>query len=507
MPRRNKPPAFVLELPLRVSRADERVLLVRFEAARQLYNACLGEALRRLDRMRASEEWQAARRIPREQKDERRRAFRAATNRYGFTAFAIEAFGTTCKNACWIGEHLDAHTSQKVARRAFEAVRQYGFGKRGRPRFKGRFKAVTAVEGKSNAAGIRWRGDRVEWKGLVLSPLFDRKDRHGVQAFALQCPVQYVRLVWRWMHGRRRWYVQLVLRGRPKWKDRNPVGDGIVGLDIGPSTIAASGEEAALLEPFCPSVEFLSRKIRRIQRAMDRSRRATNPDNYNPDGTIRKGPKRWVYSHGYLRLRAELRELQRRLAETRKTEHGNLANRVIAMGRNIRMEKLSYRSFQKQYGRSVRDRAPAGFVNRLRRKAESAGGEVVEFPTRTTCLSQVCHGCGSRQKKPLSRRIHACGCGIVMQRDLYSAFLASCVEEGALHAGLAQSRWPGAEPLLRAAWRDATCDWKGRRPSSFGGYRSQSGSSGQGGTANAEASDLAWAGREAAAVPARTPRL
>lgn len=475
---------FVLELPLRVDSATNRTLMVRFEAARQLYNACLGEALRRLERMRESAEWIEAKKLP---KEERRRVIKDLVRAFGYNAYAIESYGTACKNACWIGDHLDAHVSQKVARRAFDAAQQYSFGKRGRPRFKSRFKSLMSVEGKSNATGIRWRDDRVVWSGLVLKPLFDRKDKYGVQSFALQCRVKYARLLWRQMRGKRRWYVQLVLEGRPRWKDKNPIGDGVVGLDIGPSSIAAAGEREALLERFCPSVEFLGRKIRRIQRAMDRSRRATNPNNYNPNGTVKKGAKRWVYSQGYLRLRAQLQELQRRWAETRKTEHGRLANRVMAMGRVIQTEKISYRALQRRYGRSVRDRAPSRFIEQLRRKAESAGGALVEFSAYTTRLSQVCHGCGAIAKKPLSQRIHACGCGVVMQRDLYSAFLARCVDGGTLHVGLAQGRWPGAEPLLRAAWGRATCERKDRVPSSFGAFRRRSGSSEEGGIAKTEA--------------------
>ena len=67
------------------------------------------------------------------------------------------------------------------------------------------------------------------------------------------------------------------------------------------------------------------------------------------------------------------------------------------------------------------------FVERLRRKAESAGGKVIAFPTRTTALSQTCH-CGRRAKKPLSMRWHQCSaCGASAQRDLYSAHLARFV--------------------------------------------------------------------------------
>jgi hypothetical protein len=47
-------PTFIVELPLVVSACDEREMLVRLELARQLSNACLGEALRQLDLMRES---------------------------------------------------------------------------------------------------------------------------------------------------------------------------------------------------------------------------------------------------------------------------------------------------------------------------------------------------------------------------------------------------------------------------------------------------------------------
>ena len=85
------------------------------------------------------------------------------------------------------------------------------------------------------------------------------------------------------------------------------------------------------------------------------------------------------------------------------------------MGKYIKTEKLSYRAFQKNYGRSVRDRAPGMFMEILRRKAENAprsgipqggaGGSVNEFPTKDTKLSQYCHKCGKYTKKPLSQRV------------------------------------------------------------------------------------------------------
>ena len=94
-------------------------------------------------------------------------------------------------------------------------------------------------------------------------------------------------------------------------------------------------------------------------------------------------------------------------------------------------------------------RAPGMFMEILRRKALSAGGAVIEFPTRTTKLSQTCHGCGKAIKKKLSERWHDCPCGVgPVQRDLYSAFLAGCVISNTLDMRQANELWPGAKPLL-----------------------------------------------------------
>ena len=464
-----------------VNPPEDRVLAVRFEAGRQLYNAVLGEALRRLDLLKQSRAWQTARKMPKGNPGSREQKARAAefsliSKTIGFTDYDLQAYATRCKNACWIGDHLDAHTTQKIGTRAFKAAQRYQFRTGGRPRFKPKWKTLASMEAKSNAAGLRWRDDHLEWNGLKLKAIYDQKDPHGVQAFALQNPVKYCRLVRRTLNGKARWFVQLVIAGYPKWKNKNPIRQGKVAIDIGPSTIAAVSETDAFLEQFCANVPDLQKTIRRIQRAMDRSKRGSNPGNYHEDGTLKKpapGQRlQWVFTNGYLRLRARLKEMHRRLAAYRRTEHGKLANRVVALGSTVMAEKLSYKAFQRRFGKSVRDRAPGEFVGHLRRKAASAGGGVIEFPTRTTKLSQSCQ-CGAVVKKPLCQRWHDCPCGIRAQRDLYSAYLGLHVREDAgiwiLDTESARVGWCAAESLLEKAVSGVVQAANGRRlPASFG---------------------------------------
>ena len=463
---RIKTPSFVAEFPLQTTPADDATLLIRLDAARNVYNASLGEALRRLDLMRESLDWQRARAmaatlgsnakgkpIPNKERSE---LFHATQIRFGFAAASIQKFAETCRDCCWIGEHLGSHDTQTTSLRAFKAVQQYAFGKRGRPRFKG-FRRLHSVEGKADAV-IRYRAEpvpSVHWCGLVLPLMLDPKDKRGWQLEALSARTKYVRVLRREINGRDRWFCQLVQEGEAPGV-RETV-EAVVGLDIGPSTIAAVAAEDATLEGFCPSVIEPWKATRRVLRAMDRSRRATNPDTFDAKGRVRKGARKWQRSHRYRVLAAKRRERDRRLAAERKRSHGELANRLLGQGSTIKTEKLSYRSFQKNFGRSVKVRAPGMFVSTLRRKAEGAGGGMVEIKTRTTRLSQFDHTTGQYIKKPLSLRVHVFGDGETapLQRDLYSAFLATCCDTNSLDIRRVEQTWPTAEPLLRRAMSSA----------------------------------------------------
>ena len=190
--------------------------------------------------------------------------------------------------------------------------------------------------------------------------------------------------------GEARWSVQLVLEGVPLQKEKNIISEGVSALDIGPASVAGYGAEDAFLSQFCDEVIHPWRAIKRDQRGLDRSRRATNPDNYNPDGSVKKGTRKWHRSNRYQKLQARITETQRKLAATRKKQHGQLCNKVLALGTIVKLEKLSYKSLQKNFGRSVAVRAPGRFVGQLTRKAANAGGRVEEIDTRKTKLSQTC---------------------------------------------------------------------------------------------------------------------
>src|SRR5258708_1973558 len=230
---------------------------------------------------------------------------------------------------------------------------------------------------RARTTAAAFAGAKTTWsgRGLVLPARIDPRD--PVLAHGLACPVKYVRLVRRKLGLRNRFYVQLVCKGMPYRKPQHVLGSGVVGLDLGPSTIAVVAQQAALLQPFCPEVAPDAKVLRRLEWKLDRQRRANNPATYDDKGRVKPGKKRWHVSKRQQKVQARRRELHRRLAATRKRSHGQLAHRVLALGETFQLERLSYRAWHRRYGRSVQLCAPGMFIERLSRLAASARGTLV----------------------------------------------------------------------------------------------------------------------------------
>jgi hypothetical protein len=469
---KEKTPTFLLELPLQVEAGRAKRVRAHLEAGRQFYNALLSQGQRRLRQMRADPGWQAARAIPHTQTQERAAAFRALREQYGFSDYALQAYGKSAR-CTWIADHLDAVLAQTLASRAYQALNRVCVGKARRVRFKSRGRGLSSIQNKRNDTGLRFVLQKPEegnqgyliWKQDQLPALIDWSD--AVVKYGLEHRIKYARLVQRKASSPKAagadpegfcYFVQLALEGVPYHKPKHSVGSAIIGADLGPSTIALVPREGqASLSLFCEELNRDEEELRRLQRKMERQRRAANPQNYDEKGRIKKAGKKqlqWKSSHRYQHTRRSKAAKDRKLAAHRKSLHGRLVHQIVAVGNTIITEKISYKSWQKLYGKSVGLRAPGMFIEHLRRTVASTGGTLIEVSTRSTKLSQWCHGCGVCRKKPLSQRFHQCPCGIgPIQRDLYSALLAAYLDLATLLPSCAQYQryWEGAEARLRAA--------------------------------------------------------
>ncbi|NMG10465.1 transposase [Brasilonema sp. UFV-L1] len=459
---RNQTSSFITEVPLIVDSKQEAELLSRFQAGRQLYNACLNEAMKRLELVRNSELYKTAKKIPRIKNKERCEAFKKAREQYRYSEYDLHSFATiTSKNSKWIAEKVDSTAQQKLATRAFKASERVMLGLSSDVRYKvpSRFRSI---EGKSNKQGIRWKDDYLVWGKLIVKPILDPANpviRHG-----LESPIKYVRLLWRILNGKRRWYCQLVNEGLPYQKPQNYVSDGLVGLDLNISNIALVGDNHADLLPFAENVPSFTKEIAALQRKMQRSQRVNNPDNFEPSfkarkgrktvvkkGKVKKNSRQWNKSKNYLKASAKKRELERKKTAYAKTQNRRVINEILRHGKHIKTENVSVKGWQKRYGKAISAKSPGFVQSELKRKAENAGGSFTKFSTQKTALSQA-HLDGSRIKKSLSERVHRDVTGIPEHhRDLFSAFLSRSVNQDMLVLQDAQNEYLRLEPALLEA--------------------------------------------------------
>ena len=192
------------------------------------------------------------------------------------------------------------------------------------------------------------------------------------------------------------------------------------------------------------SIQQSERLERLYYRAMDRSRRATNPQNYNEDGTVKKGRKSWEYSNHYKKLKNKHSELCRINAINRQLAINEDANHLRSLGDVFITEpknasKLMKRAKEttvngkgkfnkkKRFGKSIKNRCPSGFQTTVENKFKVSGGTYIEVPNNYRA-SQYDHTTDDYIKKKLYDRMYKLADGTLVQRDWYSSFLLYCYD-------------------------------------------------------------------------------
>ena len=170
--------------------------------------------------------------------------------------------------------------------------------------------------------------------------------------------------------------------------------------------------------------------IRRLQRQMDRQRRANNP---RCEGARQEAWQAAPDVETQQAVPGDSTAQSHQGAQAggpSEASMGAWSMRSSRWAPRSSPNKISYRARPQHFGKSVGLRAPGMFLDLLKPTVASTGGTGGSFhSTRSTKLSQFCHGCGQFVKKPLWQRWHACPCGIgPIQRDLSSAFLAAYLD-------------------------------------------------------------------------------
>ncbi|MET7396154.1 hypothetical protein ABZS66_21995 [Dactylosporangium sp. NPDC005572] len=225
---------------------------------------------------------------------------------------------------------------------------------------------------------------------------------------------------------------------------------------------------------------------RRRDRALQRSRRAANPAQYQlssrqqaraerrraaglapiqvetPGGARRANTagvpvqafRRDVLSAGYQRLRARAAADGAARTRARRSRARQAAADIVAVhGTDLVVEDTDLRLWARRWGRALHAFSPGTLLAALRNEiaAVAPGMQLLRAGTRRTAWSQHCL-CGARVAKDLRRRHHRCtACGLEGDRDLVAALIgAHTVLAAPTEPGSAHVDWSAARVSLAA---------------------------------------------------------
>ena len=260
--------------------------------------------------------------------------------------------------------------------------------------------------------------------------------------------IKYVQIIRKTIRGKKVYYLQIVCQGFPPSKVSK--GEGVVGIDPGVSTMAfVSQKEVALVDLVPKNITQKEKLLKRLDQAIERSRRVNNPECYKENGTIKKGVRFKRPSKRQIRLRNRKRKTYRSLTEERSKLQGQLINRIVSQASIIKIEELNVKSLQKRsrdirinpktnrpyskkrFGKAIFRAAPSTFRTALETKASQLGIDVEIISPKNVKPSQYNHITQTFEKKSLSTRVYNLSDEYPdVQRDLYSAFLVGHIENG-----------------------------------------------------------------------------
>lgn len=438
---------FIIEFPLKTEIYQENILNKRFEIGRHIYNSLVNVTQKRYKEMIKTKKYRNLLSSLTGNKNSDKEIWKQIDDirkQYGMSEYSFHEDVKQMQKH--FKSNIDSFTTQKIASQLWKSYDKLFYGN-GKKVYYKKYGEFNSLEGKSNSTGIRFKDDMILWNGLEIPVVVDYDNYYEYQA--RQSKICYNRIMRKYVRNKYKYYVQIVFKGNPPVKVntetgeiKHTIGNGDVGLDIGTRTIAISSQSDVKILELADKVQNIENKKQKLLRKMDSSRRATNPDNYNEDGTIKKqGNKKviWNKSNHYIKYQNELKELYRKQSDIRKYQHECLANYIVSLGNKVYVEKMNFAGLQKRakntekndkgkfkrkkrFGKSLANKAPSMLLTIIDRKLGYYDEKLIEINTFEAKASQFNHFDGTYTKKSLSQRWNDFN-GIKIQRDLYSAFL------------------------------------------------------------------------------------
>ena len=431
----------IVTLPLKTEKWQADRLDKKFEICRSIYNAMLGRKLKdynNLQRLPRYKELSEIIKVFYEDPDTKKRKSpecKAALQErnslladYGFTKYGIG-------NLCTLYyKHFNENISSimanlSIAQPLWKSIETMLYGTvngKGQPKFKryGDWNSI-ASDGKSGIRLVDKDGATLfagsyatpmfiyigtqKGKSMTIPVILPRSDsfKHRM----MDRKIHTIRIVRKIVNGTSRYSVQLCVDGVPaekldkKGNNRHPIGRGRVGIYIDTRTVTAVTETGDVhFYHLNEGIESAEEEITKLRQHMSASRVLTNPDNFEPDGTIKKGhivqgrrmPLTWTYSNSYKQSKKELSDILRKEKERRTLERQKLANELLGLGdtffindypfalsaqrkKETELKKDGTPKSKAKAGKAIGENAPAMLITLLTQKVAATYGPEPEL--------------------------------------------------------------------------------------------------------------------------------
>ena len=295
---------FVLELPLQVEKYQADILNKRYEQLRQLYNYVQGKLLRQYRYFEQMKDYQACKAFKEKREFFKTHPFHIngvlgrnkelldiTFNEYGILGWVTKLgqmsigsgktyadIGITARILANLSDNIWSawnkklydYRSERISFKKYGSLNTFGSGKtilkKGKEikeYFSGMVLHLERME-----IDIKTNGSNGKNATFISLPILHNPKHADYEMMALSggsSSIKVLTIVRRLVRGQYKYYLQLSIEGEKPQKGRT-LGKGNVGIDLGPTTVAVSGENVVSIDKLASKCDNIQEEITRLSR-------------------------------------------------------------------------------------------------------------------------------------------------------------------------------------------------------------------------------------------------
>ena len=343
-----KGPIFVTGFKINIEPYQKDILNKDYYKCNRLYNNAARYAIKQINQLKRTKRYKNAVEGLKRYKDKKAKQLfykdlKDLEEQYSLTKPDIEKY-MKVGNKRAFGKTIKAQVFQSLAKELYLAINSSIY--KGTDLKYRKYGSTNTLSSKSANCTILYDKDKHIFKydnKIYRLKSIRPKDYYVYEA--IENEISYCMIVRKLIGNKYSYYLQVVFRGLPPKKFSK--GKGNLGIDQGTSTIAFYKDDLIGFMELTPNVRAYNKEILKVQKSLERKLKLNNPDNYNKDGTIKKGSK-FKRSNNYKKELLKLKDLYRRRTIYVKEKHNKLVNFLLSNCDTIIKETLNFKALQRR---------------------------------------------------------------------------------------------------------------------------------------------------------------